>query len=90
MQVVSQCRKFSAAYKDEAGQLVVQSGRPVAVVARELGIQDGTSRRWGVRPQPQTPIRLDQNPRASPQESQPATNFRHATLVLVPVQQSLF
>jgi transposase-like protein len=43
---MSQRRKFSAEFKDEAVQLVVQSGRPVAVVARELGIHDGTLGNW--------------------------------------------
>ena len=43
---MSQRRKFSAQYKDEAVQLVIQSGRPVAVVARELGINEGTLGNW--------------------------------------------
>lgn len=39
-------RKFSAQYKAEAVQMVVDSGKPVAVVARELGIHDGTLGNW--------------------------------------------
>lgn len=46
MTIVSERRKFSAQYKDEAVQLVVQSGRPIAVVARELGINEGTLGNW--------------------------------------------
>ncbi len=33
-------------YKDEAVKLVINTGRPVAVVARELGIQESTLGRW--------------------------------------------
>jgi transposase len=38
----SQRREFSPEYKDEAVKLVVNTGRPVAVVARELGIVEQT------------------------------------------------
>ena len=43
---MSERRRFSAHYKDEAVQLVIQSGRSVAVVARELGINEGTLGKW--------------------------------------------
>jgi transposase-like protein len=43
---VSKRRKFSAQFKAEAVQLVLQSGRPVAEVARELQINDGTLGNW--------------------------------------------
>lgn len=43
---MSSRRRFSVQYKDEAVQLVIQSGRPVAAVARELGINDGTLGNW--------------------------------------------
>lgn len=39
-------RKFSPQFKAEAVQLVVQTGRPIAEVARELGIHDGTLGNW--------------------------------------------
>ncbi len=39
-------RRFSAQFKDEAVQLVVQSGRPIAEIARELGINEGTLGNW--------------------------------------------
>ena len=39
-------RKFSSQFKAEAVQLVVQTGRPIAEVARELGIDDGTLGNW--------------------------------------------
>ena len=39
-------RKFSAQFKAEAVQLVIESKRPVAEVARELGIHEGTLGNW--------------------------------------------
>jgi transposase len=41
-----QRRGFTPEYKDEAVKLVINTGRPVAVVARELGIQEPTLGRW--------------------------------------------
>ena len=41
-----QRREFSPEYKDEAVKLVINTGRTVAVVARELGIQESTLGRW--------------------------------------------
>ena len=42
----SQRREFSPEYKDEAVKLVINTGRPVATVARELGIKEQTLGRW--------------------------------------------
>lgn len=39
-------RKFSAEYKAEAVELVTSSGRPIAEIARELGINEGTLGNW--------------------------------------------
>lgn len=39
-------RKFSAQFKAEAVQLVVQSDRPIAEVAAELSINSGTLGNW--------------------------------------------
>ncbi len=41
-----QRREFTPEYKDEAVRLVINTGRPVAVVARELGVKDQTLGRW--------------------------------------------
>ncbi len=41
-----QRRGFAPEYKDEAVKLVINTGRAVAVVARELGIQESTLGRW--------------------------------------------
>jgi transposase len=39
-------RKFSPEFRDEAVKMVVDSDRPVAQVARELGINPGTLGNW--------------------------------------------
>ena len=39
-------RKFTPEYKKEAVQLVVSSGRPIAEIARNLGIVEGTLGNW--------------------------------------------
>jgi transposase len=42
----SQGREFTPEYKGEAVKLVINTGRPVATVARELGIKEQTLGRW--------------------------------------------
>ena len=42
----SKRREFTPEYKDEAVKLVVDTGRPVAVVARELGVVEQTLGNW--------------------------------------------
>src|SRR5450631_2823259 len=39
-------RGFTPEYKDEAVKLVINTGRTVSAVARELGIQESTLGRW--------------------------------------------
>lgn len=39
-------RKFTAEYKSEAVELVISSGRPIAEIARDLGINEGTLGNW--------------------------------------------
>ncbi len=39
-------RKFTSEYKAEAVQLVIDSGRPIAEIARDLGINEGTLGNW--------------------------------------------
>jgi transposase-like protein len=39
-------RKFSSQFKAEAVQLVIETGRPIAEVARDLGVHDGTLGNW--------------------------------------------
>ena len=39
-------RKFTPEYRAEAVKLVIDSGRPIAEVARDLGISEGTLGNW--------------------------------------------
>jgi len=39
-------RGFTPEYKDEAVKLVINTGRTVAIVARELGLNEATLGRW--------------------------------------------
>lgn len=39
-------RKFSSQFRAEAVQMVIETGRPVAEVARDLGMHDGTLGNW--------------------------------------------
>ena len=41
-----QRRKFSPQFKAEAVQRVIETGKPVAQVARDLGVNDGTLGNW--------------------------------------------
>jgi transposase-like protein len=54
-------RRFSPQFKAEAVQLVIETGRPVAEVARDLGIHDGTLGNWvnawrRAHPEPDQPL----------------------------------
>jgi transposase-like protein len=44
--VPEQRRRFSPQFKAEAVQMVLETGKPVAEVARDLGINDGTLGNW--------------------------------------------
>jgi transposase-like protein len=39
-------KKFSPEYREEAVKMVLESSRPVAQVARELGLNEGTLGNW--------------------------------------------
>ena len=39
-------RRYSAQFKDEAVQMVVQTGQPIAQVARDLRVNEGTLGNW--------------------------------------------
>jgi len=39
-------RKFSAEFRDEAVKMVIETSRPIAEVARELGVNEGTLGNW--------------------------------------------
>src|ERR671912_1186607 len=56
-----QRRKFSPQFKAEAVQMVFETGRPIAEVARDLGIHDGTLGNWvnawrRAHPEPDQPV----------------------------------
>ena len=42
-------KKYTQEYKDEAVGLVISSGRPIAEIARDLGINEGTLGSWVAR-----------------------------------------
>lgn len=44
--VPEQRRKFSPEFKDEAVNMVLETSRPIAEVARDLGINEGTLGNW--------------------------------------------
>ena len=39
-------KSFTAAYRDEAVKMVIETSRPIAQVARELSINEGTLGNW--------------------------------------------
>ena len=39
-------KKYTQEYKDEAVELVISSGRPIAEIAGNLGINEGTLANW--------------------------------------------
>jgi transposase-like protein len=54
-------RKFSPQFKAEAVQMVIETGKPVAEVARDLGVNDGALGNWvaawrDANPEPATVI----------------------------------
>jgi transposase-like protein len=56
-----QRRRFSAQFKAEAVQMVIETGKPIAEVARDLGIHDGTLGNWvnayrRAHPEPEQPL----------------------------------
>jgi transposase-like protein len=56
-----QRRRFSAQFKAEAVQMVIETGKPIAEVARDLGIHDGTLGNWvnayrQAHPEPDQPV----------------------------------
>ena len=54
-------RKFSQEYRDEAVKLVIESSRPIAEVARELGINEGTLGNWVAKYRREHPVSEELN-----------------------------
>jgi len=56
-----QRRRFSAQFKAEAVQMVIETGKSIAEVARDLGVHDGTLGNWvnayrRAHPEPDQPL----------------------------------
>jgi transposase len=47
--IMGRYRKFTPEYRDEAVKMVIESSRPIAEVARDLGINEGTLGNWVVK-----------------------------------------
>jgi transposase len=62
-------RKFSPEYRDEAVKMVLDGPRPIAQVARDLGINEGTLGNW-----------VATYRKAHPQEEEPLTMSERARL----------
>jgi transposase len=54
-------RKYTPEYRQEAVRLVVESGRPTAEVARELGIHEGTLGNWVSKYRSEHPVSEELN-----------------------------
>ena len=68
-------RKFSPQFKAEAVQLVIETGKPVAEVARDLGIHDGTLGNWvntwrREHPEPDEPLTPTERARVTEMEDE--------------------
>ena len=48
--------RYTPEFKDEAVRMVIESGRPIAQVARELRINDGTLGNWVAKYRDEHPV----------------------------------
>jgi transposase len=53
--VSSKRRNFSPEFRDEAVKMVIETSRPIAQVARELGLNEGTLGSWVARHRRENP-----------------------------------
>ena len=60
--MVERRRKFSPQFRAEAVQMVLETGKPIAQVARDLGVNDGTLGNW-------VKAWRDENPEPTPELS---------------------
>jgi transposase len=54
-------RKFSPEYRDEAVKMVIETPRPIAEVARDLGINESTLGNWVTKYRDEHPASEDLN-----------------------------
>jgi transposase len=70
-----QRRRFSPQFRAEAVQMVIETGRPIAEVARDLGVNDGTLGNWmkawrDANPEPDSAISPVERARVSEMEAE--------------------
>jgi transposase len=58
---VEKYRKFTPEYRDEAVKMVIDSSRPIADVARDLGINESTLGNWVTKYRTEHPASEDLN-----------------------------
>ena len=68
-------RKFSSQFKAEAVQMVIETGKPTAAVARDLGVNEGTLGNWvgawrDANPEPATALSPIERARVSEMEAE--------------------
>jgi transposase-like protein len=73
--MVEQRRRFSPQFKAEAVQMVIETGKPIAEVARDLGVVDGTLGNWvkawrDANPEPSTALSPVERVRVSEMEAE--------------------
>ena len=61
-------RKLSPEFREEAVMLVIETSRPIAQVARELGVNEGTLGRWvkahrSEHPEVEEPLNIEERAR---------------------------
>ena len=54
-------KKFTPQFKDEAVKMVIESSRPIAEVAREIHVNEGTLGNWCVKYRAEHPASEDLN-----------------------------
>lgn len=61
-------RKFTPEFKDEAVKMVIESGRSIAEIAREIHVNEGTLGNWcakhrAAHPEEETPLSISERAR---------------------------
>jgi transposase len=59
--IVERYRKFSPEYRDEAVKMVIETPRPIAEVARDLGLNESTLGNWVTKYRNEHPASEDLN-----------------------------
>ena len=73
--MVEQRRRFSPQFRAEAVQMVIETGKPIAEVARDLGVNHGTLGNWvkawrDANPEPEQAISPVERVRVSEMEAE--------------------